>query len=97
MENVTINITGDVHIHINLDDLDDFFEDDEFDEDFDDDDEYDFDDDDCYEITCEKCGDKIYIDGDMLMADEPISCPNCGEPIEFEFEGCDGDCESCEE
>ena len=37
MENVTINITGDVHIHINLDDLDDFFEDDEFDEDFDDD------------------------------------------------------------
>ena len=25
MENVTINITGDVHIHINLDDLDDFF------------------------------------------------------------------------
>ena len=37
MENVTINITGDVHIHINLDDLDDFFEDDEFDENFDDD------------------------------------------------------------
>ena len=32
MENVTINITGDVHIHINLDDLDDFFEDDEFDD-----------------------------------------------------------------
>ena len=50
MENVTINITGDVHIHINLDDLDDFFEDDEFDdeefdvEDFDSDEENEADD-----------------------------------------------------
>lgn len=34
MENVKINITGDVHIHINLGDLEDFFEDDEFAEDF---------------------------------------------------------------
>ncbi len=32
MENVKINITGDVHIHIHLD-PDDYFEDDEFEED----------------------------------------------------------------
>lgn len=36
MENVTINFNGDVHIHFNLSDPADFFEDDEFDEDFDD-------------------------------------------------------------
>ena len=57
MENVTINITGDVHIHINLDDLDDFFEDDEFDEDFDDDNGDSEDD--------EACG----IDGPSIMID----------------------------
>ena len=57
MENVTINITGDVHIHINLDDLDDFFEDDEFDENFDDDNG------DCEDY--EACG----IDGPSIMID----------------------------
>ncbi len=69
-----------------------------FDEDDEDDDGdiFDFDDDDCYEITCEKCGDQVYVDCDMIMSDEPISCPNCGEPIEFEFE-CDGECDSCED
>ena len=40
MENVTINITGGIHIHLNLNDMDDFFEDDEFDEDFGEDDDY---------------------------------------------------------
>lgn len=48
MESVTINFNGDVHIHFNLNDPADFFEDDEFDEDFDDEDcgeEDDFDED----------------------------------------------------
>lgn len=48
MENVTINITGGIHIHLNLNEPADFFEDDEFDEDFDDaecDEEDDFDED----------------------------------------------------
>ncbi len=67
-------------------------------DDYDDDDDYDFDeDDDCYEITCEKCGDKIYLDGDMILSDEDIKCPNCGEPIEFEFVDCEDDCDCCEE
>ena len=38
MENVTINITGGIHLHLNLNDMDDFFEDDEFDEDYGDED-----------------------------------------------------------
>jgi DNA-directed RNA polymerase subunit RPC12/RpoP len=46
-----------------------------------------------YEIQCEKCGEKLCIDEDTLLGDD-ISCPACGERIEFEF-NCG--CEECEE
>ena len=59
-------------------------------EDFDDDD----DDMDYYEITCENCGNKIYIDEDLLDSDEEICCQVCGEKIEIEFDyDCDCDCD----
>ncbi len=57
-------------------------------EDFDDDD----DDMDYYEITCENCGNKIYIDEDLLDSDEEICCQVCGEKIEIEIEDCDCGC-----
>ena len=61
MENVTINIIGDVHIHINLDDLDDFFEDDEFDdEEFNDED---FDGDEENEADEEMPGISVFVGG----------------------------------
>lgn len=54
------------------------------------------DDDDVYEVECPKCHDTIYLDADML-ADGSIDCPNCGEKLEFDFDGCDDDCCCCEE
>lgn len=45
-----------------------------------------------YEIVCERCGNKIVVDEDTLLAEESLSCPSCGEPIELEF---DCDCEEC--
>lgn len=47
-----------------------------------------------YEIECPACHDTIYLDEDMLE-DEGIECPNCGTPLEFDFD-CDGDCDCCE-
>ena len=40
-------------------------------------------DDDVYEVKCPKCGNMIYVDGDIL--DEgSIDCPSCGEKLEFD-------------
>lgn len=47
---------------------------------------------DYFEITCEKCGNTIYLDEDLLDTEEELKCPVCGETIEFEFEDCCGDC-----
>lgn len=64
----------------------------------DDDDEYDDDeyedDDEVYEVVCPECGDKIYLDEDMLL-DGRIDCPNCGTDLEFEFD-CNCDCDDCD-
>lgn len=71
-------------------DLEDLEKDFYGDEDYDDD-EYDDDDTDYYEVTCPKCGEKVYLDED-LISDGETNCPNCGEKLEFDF-GCD--CDNC--
>lgn len=52
-----------------------------------------FDDDFMYEIECDKCRNVIVVDEDVLLSDDEISCPSCGEPIELVF---DCDCEDCD-
>lgn len=68
-----------------------------------DDDENDSDEDlDYFEIQCEKCGNIIYLDEDLLETEDDIKCPVCGEVIEIEIDGCgcgddcDCDCDECE-
>ena len=66
---------------------DDYYE--EYDDEDDDEDDDDF----CYEVECPTCHDVIYLDDEMI--DEGgIKCPNCGEELEFDLEGCEG-CEGC--
>jgi DNA-directed RNA polymerase subunit RPC12/RpoP len=62
----------------------DFYGDEDDDDDEDDDADY-------YEVTCPKCGEKVYLD-DELLSDGETNCPKCGEKLEFDF-GCD--CDSC--
>lgn len=66
-------------------------EDDFYGSDDDDDCDCDCDEDPLYEVTCPQCSDTIYLDEDMLVEGE-IACPNCGEKLEFDLEGCDCDC-----
>ncbi len=49
------------------------------------------DDEELYEVECPKCGDLVYIDGEMLDAGS-IACPNCKELLEFVT---DCDCDDC--
>ena len=57
------------------------------------------DDDECcgdlYEVTCPSCGDTVYLDEDMLLEGD-MECPNCGQKLEFDLEGCDCGC-GCED
>ncbi len=73
---------------------------------YEDDDDCDCCDDDCdcceddevYEIECPACNDVIYLDAEML-AEEGMTCPNCGTDLEFDFDldcDCDCDCDCCE-
>ena len=50
-------------------------------------------DDEVYEIECPNCHDTIYLDEDMIREDG-MECPNCGTPLEFDFD-CECDCEEC--
>ncbi len=52
------------------------------------------DDDECYEVECPACHEVLYLDAEMLE-EEGIECPNCGTPLEFDFDGCD-DCCCCD-
>lgn len=60
--------------------------------------EYD-DEDDMYTLVCEECGAEIDLTGDDLddIAEGVFKCPDCGEVIELDFEGCDCGCDcDCE-
>ena len=57
------------------------------------------DEDDMYTLVCEKCGAEIDLTGDDLddIAEGVFKCPDCGEVIELDFDGCDCDCDcGCE-
>lgn len=46
-----------------------------------------------YEVTCGKCEEQICVSEDVLLEGE-ITCPNCGELLEFDFSDlCDDDCD----
>lgn len=100
IEETTIAISDELdEIEDDLDAIDDFiaylddeaFEDDYDDEDYDeldeedeDEDEFDFDDTTVYEVEC-KCGEIIDFDEETLESGS-ITCPNCGEVLEFTTE-----------
>lgn len=52
-------------------------------------------DDELYTLVCENCGAEIDVTGDDLddIADGVFACPDCGEIIELDFDGCDCDCD----
>lgn len=60
-----------------------------------DDDDEDDDEDSLYEVTCPQCNDTIFLDEDMLI-DGEIPCPNCGQKLEFDLEGCCCDSDDCD-
>ena len=61
-------------------------------DDFDDDEDFEY-----YEIDCPKCGANVCLDEDFFDTDNPVTCPECGEEFDIEFEcDCDGDCEGCD-
>ncbi len=62
-----------------------------FDEDFDDEDEEDeelFDDEELYEVTCPTCQDTICLN-EAMIEEGSITCPNCGELLEFDIDDTD--------
>lgn len=53
-----------------------------------------YDDDDDYELICPECGERIVVDGELLLCGEAV-CPLCGTeiietPCDLDCEGCDG-------
>ena len=52
-------------------------------------------DDEFYTLVCENCGAEIDVTGDDLddIADGVFACPECGETIELDFDGCDCGCD----
>ena len=89
---------------------DSVYDDEDDDEDFDDDDDCCCcddddcdccDDDDTFEFTCPDCGEKLFLDEEVLEAGS-IKCKACGREIEFEIVddcGCEDccDCDDCKD
>lgn len=57
--------------------------------------DYDDEDDEFYTLVCENCGAEIDLTGDDLddIAEGVFECPDCGEVIELDFDGCDCGCD----
>ncbi len=97
IEDTTIAISDELdQIEDDLDAIEDYImDDDEDDEDYDEDeeddddldeiDDFDYDDDTVYEVTCPKCGHVLELDEETLVKGG-VSCPECKEPLEFEFD-----------
>ena len=55
--------------------------------DYDDEDDLDdLDDFEYYEIECPKCNTVVCLDEDFFDTDKPVTCPECGEEFEIEFD-----------
>ncbi len=48
-----------------------------------------------YEVTCPTCNETICLSEDILLKGE-MDCPNCGENLEFDFDGLCGDDDGCD-
>lgn len=55
----------------------------------------DYDDDEPFVVNCPKCNEDFFVYVEDLESDEAISCPNCGQEVELEFDECDCDCDDC--
>ncbi len=77
-----------------LDELEEYIFEEDFDDDYDDCDCCCCDDDELYEVECPLCGEEILLDDDMLD-EEVIECPGCGEKLELDidFNDCECDCD----
>lgn len=64
-----------------------------FDDEEDDEWENDWLDDDDYELICPECGERIVVDGELLLSGEAV-CPLCG--VEITETPCDFDCGNCD-
>lgn len=68
-------------------DLEDIEKDFYGDEDDEDDDNDEDDDVDYYEVTCPNCGEKVYLD-DEILSDGAPKCPKCGAKLDISCDGC---------
>lgn len=64
----------------------DFYGDDDSDDDDDDDDDVDY-----YEVTCPNCGEKVYLD-DEILSDGAPKCPKCGAKLDISCDDCGCGC-----
>lgn len=66
---------------------------------YEDEDEDDFDEEDIedfIDMTCDNCGETVYIDTGILKGKDSIICPNCHKDIPLHI-GCGCDCDDCDD